>query len=126
MQETIQLSKPSHKKKIRKIKKEKDEDKTKKEKEENKTKEAKQENKALKKEELENKLLYELENDRYKYHLIHHHHDLFVDKSIFNLNEQVSSSSYKPKLEYIFKKREMTVLWDQLMVLIQKRLNIFL
>ena len=104
LQETIQLSKPSHKKKINKIKREKDEGKTKKEKEKNKIKKEGGENKVSKKEEIEKKLLYELENDRYKYHLIHHHHDLFVDKSIFNLNEQVSSSSYKPKLEYIFKK----------------------
>ena len=53
---------------------------------------------------IEKQLRYELQNERYKYHLIHHHHDLYVDKSLLNLNEQVSSNSYKPKLEYVFKK----------------------
>ena len=67
-------------------------------------------NKKLKKEvkyqksEMEKQLTSEVEKERYKYHLIHHHHDLFVNKSNTNLNDQVSSNSYKPKLEFIFKK----------------------
>ena len=56
------------------------------------------------KSEVERQLTSELNKERYKYHLIHHHHDLFVDKSNTNLNDQVSSNSYKPKLEFIFKK----------------------
>ena len=57
------------------------------------------------KEDLENKLKYELGNERYKYHLIHHHHDYIINsKSIYNPYEQVSRNSYKPKLEFLFKK----------------------
>ena len=47
---------------------------------------------------------YESENGRYKYHLIHHKHDYYIDKSIYNLNNQVSNNSYQPKLDLIFKK----------------------
>ena len=50
---------------------------------------------------------YEMENGRYKYHLIHHKHDYIINKSsnyFNNNNNQVSSNSYKPKLEFIFKK----------------------
>ena len=77
-----------------------------KKKEESEEKEENEEHKDIRtqKKDMERQLKYELENERYKYHLIHHHHDLMFDKSLLNLNDQVSSSSYKPKLEYIFKK----------------------
>ena len=48
---------------------------------------------------------YEVENGRYKYHLIHHQHDYNINKSLNNfLNNQISNNSYKPKVEFIFKK----------------------
>ena len=56
------------------------------------------------KKDMEMQLTSELEKERYKYHLIHHHHDLFTYKSLTNLHDKVSSNTYKPKLEYIFKK----------------------
>ena len=76
----------------------------KKEIEEGEEKEEKEISNVKKRADIEKQLRYELQNERYKYHLIHHHHDLYVDKSLLNLNEQVSSNSYKPKLEYVFKK----------------------
>ena len=86
----------------KKNKKKKKEDKSESEKKENKK--VKEENLAKKRAAIEKKLLYGMVNERYKYHLLHHHHDQFMDKSLLNLNEQVSSSSYKPKLDFIFKK----------------------
>ena len=47
---------------------------------------------------------YGIENGRYKYHIIHHKHDYIINKSLSNFHNQVSSNSYKPKLEFIFKK----------------------
>ena len=80
----------------------KDKDKEKNSKEKN----SKEKNKEISqnKAEREKQLMYELENQKFKYHLMHHHHDLWVDKSLLNLNDQVSSNSYKPKLNYIFRK----------------------
>ena len=57
-----------------------------------------------KKADIEREINFELENEKYKYHLIHHHHDLLISKSLIDLYDQVSSNSYKPKLEFIFKK----------------------
>ena len=57
-----------------------------------------------KKADIEREINFELENEKYKYHLIHHQHDLLISKSLIDLYDQVSSNSYKPKLEFIFKK----------------------
>ena len=43
--------------------------------------------------------------DKFKYHLIHHYHDYFLDKSLkLNSLANLSCISYNPKMEYIFKK----------------------
>ena len=64
----------------------------------------KEKNEAKEREKMEKQLVYDLANERYKYHLMHHHHDLYMDKSLINSNRQISSTTYKPKLELIFKK----------------------
>ena len=51
------------------------------------------------------KLLDKFENDKFKYHLIHHHHDFYLDKTLLNANgAEPACTSYNPKMEYIFKK----------------------
>ena len=67
----------------------------------------KQKDEALKskqRQEIEKQLIYDLSNERYRYHLMHHHHDLYVDKSLINSNQQSSGASYLPKVDLIFKK----------------------
>ena len=50
-------------------------------------------------------LLDKYDNDKYKYHLIHHHHDHYIDKALLKANEgQLACTSYNPKMEYIYKK----------------------
>ena len=51
----------------------------------------------------EKKLIEKLNDDKFKYHLIHHYHDYYLDKSLINLNNH-SCITYNPKMEYIFKK----------------------
>ena len=51
------------------------------------------------------KLLDKFDNDKFKYHLIHHHHDYYLDKALLNANgAEPACTSYNPKMEYIFKK----------------------
>ena len=51
------------------------------------------------------KLLDRFDNDKFKYHLIHHHHDYYLDKSLINANgAEPACTSYNPRMEYIFKK----------------------
>ena len=51
------------------------------------------------------KLLDKFDNEKFKYHLIHHHHDYYLDKTLLNANgAQPACTSYNPKMEYIFKK----------------------
>ena len=51
------------------------------------------------------KLIDQFDNDKFKYHLIHHHHDYYLDKILMNINVgQPNCTSYNPKMEYIFKK----------------------
>ena len=51
------------------------------------------------------KLLDKFDNDKFKYHLIHHHHDFYLDKNLINANgAEPACTSYNPKMEYIFKK----------------------
>lgn len=55
----------------------------------------------------EKKLMEKFNEDKFKYHLIHHYHDYYLDKSLkqMSLNKANHSSiCYNPKLEYIFKK----------------------
>ena len=50
-------------------------------------------------------LLEKFDNERFKYHLIHHHHDYYLDQALLKANTgQVASTSYNPKMEYIYKK----------------------
>jgi hypothetical protein len=61
----------------------------------------KEENKKISKK----KILDRFENDKFKYHLIHHHHDYYLDKALLNANgAEPACTSYNPKMEYIFKK----------------------
>ena len=51
------------------------------------------------------KLVNQFDNDKYKYHLIHHHHDYSLDKALMNINGgQPTCTSYNPKMEYVYKK----------------------
>jgi hypothetical protein len=55
----------------------------------------------------EKKLMEKFNEDKFKYHLIHHYHDYYLDKSLklISLNKaNYSCISYNPKMEYIFKK----------------------
>ena len=55
----------------------------------------------------EKKLMEKFNEDKFKYHLIHHYHDYYLDKSLkqISLNKANHSCiSYNPKMEYIFKK----------------------
>ena len=50
-------------------------------------------------------LLDKFYNDKFKYHLIHHHHDYYLDKSLINAGgAEPACTSYNPKMEYIYKK----------------------
>ena len=61
----------------------------------------KEENKKISKK----KILDRFDNDKFKYHLIHHHHDYYLDKALLNANgAEPACTSYNPKMEYIFKK----------------------
>jgi len=51
------------------------------------------------------KILNKFDHNKYKYHLIHHHHDHYVDKNLLNANDaEPACTSYNPKMEYIYKK----------------------
>ena len=49
-------------------------------------------------------LLTKFEKDKFKYHLIHHHHDFYMDKSIYNIGGEPACTSYNPQKERIYKK----------------------
>ncbi len=51
------------------------------------------------------KILDKYNTNKYKYHLIHHHHDHYFNKSLLNLNAvEPACTSYNPRMEYIYKK----------------------
>lgn len=50
-------------------------------------------------------LIEKFNDDKFKYHLIHHYHDYYLDKSLISSNKvEQSCINYYPKMEYIFKK----------------------